>query len=422
MAKKIAIVTFRFLNFGTILQSLGLQEALHKIGIKDVEILDFPNEGGQSGRTALVETMKEQIRAYGLLVGVARSVKEVVFALRARRDTRKDHNEEKKQREGYYRRFENQYLKLSNPMTCSDLRNTSFVKALPYDCYIAGSDQIWNEKYTSALDVFFLKNMPANTLRMSYAGSFGRTFLEDAKKPLFTELIKNIDPILVREQGAKRIADELSGRESFVVPDPTLLHDKDFWLRYAEKPIDFSGKDYILVYSLNHDLSIYKEAMRLGKKTGKKVVGIKRHFCPPYYKEIEWLYTLGPQHFLWLVNSAAMVITNSFHAEVFSLILNTPCYPFLDKAEEVNERLTSLLDIVGHGHVVTYMDEGHIDPKSKKYDFCMINGKLKDFREKAYREQLVPILCGQNKQMGGGKFVRLTGKRSLSANNYYLAA
>lgn len=395
MVKKIAIVTFRFLNFGTILQSLGLQEALHKIGLKDVEILDFPNEEGLSGKTALVETMKEQVRAYGLLKGLVRSVKEVVFALRARSDSRRDHTEEKKQREGYYRQFEKRYLKLSAPMTCADLRNTSFVKALPYDCYIAGSDQIWNEKYTSCLDVFFLKYMPATTLRMSYAGSFGRTFLEEDKQPLFAELIKNIDPILVREQGAKRIADGISGRESVVVPDPTLLHDKDFWLQYAEKPVNFSVEDYILVYSLNHDLSIYKEAMRLGKKTGKRVIGIKRHFCPPYYKEIEWLYALGPQHFIWLINHAAMVITNSFHAEVFSLILNTPCYPFLDKAEEVNERLTSLLDIVGHSHVITYMDGGHIEPQEKAFDFSMINEKLKDFSEKTYRDYLIPILMGK---------------------------
>ena len=219
-----------------------------------------------------------------------------------------------------------------------------------------------------------------------------RDMTRNANDSRVPNLIKNIDPILVREQGAKIIADEISGRESVVVPDPTLLHDKDFWLRYAERPVNFNGEDYILVYSLNHDLSIYKEAIRLGKKTGKKVVGIKRHFCPPYYREIEWLYTLGPQHFIWLINHAAMVITNSFHAEVFSLILNTSCYPFLDKAEEVNERLISLLNIVGHSHVVTYMGEGHIETEVKKYDFEVINERLKEYREKTYRELLIPIL------------------------------
>ena len=87
-----------------------------------------------------------------------------------------------------------------------------------------------------------------------------------------------------------------------------------------------------------------------------------------------------------------MVITNSFHAEVFSLILNTSCYPFLDKAEEVNERLTSLLNIVGHSHVVTYIGEGHIETEVKKYDFEVINERLKEYREKTYRGMLIPIL------------------------------
>ena len=391
MDKKIAIVTFRFRNFGTVLQSIGLQEALHKVGIDDVEVLDFPTIGGISGKEAFVETIKEQIKTYGVLKGVFRSLKEVVFALRARVDTRRDHSLEKKMREAYYVQFEEKYLRKSVPMNTADLRNEEFVRTLPYNCYIAGSDQIWNEKYTSQIDIFFLKYMPSTVIRMSYAGSFGRTFLEEKKKPLFAELIKNIDPILVREQGAKKIADEISGRESFLVPDPTLLHDKTFWLNYEEKPEHFDGEGYVLIYSLNHDLSIYKEAMRIGKQLNKKVVGIKRHFNPPYYKSIEWLYTLGPQHFIWLVNHAAMVITNSYHAEVFSLILNKPCYPFLDKAEEINERLISLLHVVEHDHAVTYIGEGHINPNGIKYDFDTINERLRVFRENAYDKFLSAI-------------------------------
>lgn len=391
MAKKVAIVTFRFLNFGTILQSLGLQEALVKAGLDDVEILDFPNEWGQTSKDAFIETIKEQTTAYGFVKGVMRSFNDAVFTIRARIDNRKDHTKERRIRESYYNTFVHDYLKLSKPMSCKDLRDKDFVKALPYNCYIAGSDQIWNEKYTKSLDIFFLKHMPSNTVRMSYAGSFGRTFIEESKKPLFSELIQNIDPILVREQGAKIIADELSGRDSFVVPDPTLLHDRFFWLNYAKKPEQFETKDYILVYSLNHDLSIYKEARRIGKMQNKRVVCIKRHFTPPYYKDMEWLYTLGPQHFLWLVNNASMVITNSFHAEVFSLIFNVPCYPFLDKAEEVNERLTSLLNLVGHQDVVTWMDKGHIDPNKIQYDFNTINLQLEILRKEAFEKHISKI-------------------------------
>ena len=265
MGKKVAIVTFRFLNFGTVLQSLGLQEALRKVGLNDVEILDFPNEGGLSGRAAFFDTLKEQTSEYGIVVGSIRSVLEVIFALRARHDMRKDHTAEIMQRESYYRKFESRYLHLSKPMKCADLRDNGFVESLPYDGYIAG-----NEKYTNCLDIYFLKYMPNNKLRMSYAGSFGRTFLEDSKRPLFADLIRNINPILVREQGAKRIADDISDRESFVVPDPTLLHDKSFWLQHAEKPEQNVGEDYILVYSLNHDLSIYKEALVLGRSMGRE--------------------------------------------------------------------------------------------------------------------------------------------------------
>ena len=398
MVKKVAIVTFRFFNFGTILQSLGLQEALHNIGLNDVELLDFPNEGGQSGKTALIEVLKEQVRTYGLFKGIYHTIIQIIFSLRARINMRKDHTKEWSKRADCYKSFENRYLHLSKPMRCEDLRNESFVCSLPYDCYIAGSDQIWNEKYTSCLDVFFLKYMPIDSLRMSYAGSFGRTYIEEEKKPMFAKLINNLNPILVREQGAKIIADEISGRESYVVLDPTLLHDRIFWEKYEEKPKNFGDSEYILVYSLNLDLKIYKEAIRLGKKTKKRVVAIKRHFCPPYYNVIEWLYELGPQHFLWLVKHANMVITNSFHAEVFSLIFNTPCYPFLDRAEQVNERLTSLLNIVGHDSVITYIGQGHITPHDKDFDFSTINERLENKRLETY-ELLSSILLANDNSL-----------------------
>ena len=86
---------------------------------------------------------------------------------------------------------------------------------------------------------------------------------------------------------------------------------------------------------------------------------------------------------------------------MFSLILNTPCYPYLDKAEEVNERLTSLLDIVGHSHVVTYMGEGHIEPERIAYNFNTINERLKVFREETYSKHLIPIFTEQGNQTGG---------------------
>ena len=373
------------------MQALGLQEALKNVGVESVEILDFPDDAGTSTSKKFIGTLKEQVNAYGVIRGFIRSLKEVLFVIRTRIDGKRDHSKEQQARIAYFEQFEKQYLCLSKPMACSDLRSLEFVKGLPYDCYITGSDQIWNEKYTGSTDIFFLKYMPSDTIRMSYAGSFGRTFLEDKEKSTFADLIKNIDPILVREEGAKRIADELSGRESFHVPDPTLLHDKSFWAKLAEKPVSFEGGDYILVYSLNHDLSIYREALRLGKQQKKRVVAIKRIFSPPYYSAIKWLYVLGPQHFLWLVEHASMIVTNSFHALVFSLVFNRPCYPYLDRAEQVNERLTSLLHMVGHDHVVTYIGKGHIAPDRKPYDFERINRLIKEFRKDTYERFLRPL-------------------------------
>jgi exopolysaccharide biosynthesis predicted pyruvyltransferase EpsI len=62
--------------------------------------------------------------------------------------------------------------------------------------------------------------------------------------------------------------------------------------------------------------------------TGFRVLSFGYRY--PEYKEIEtWTHIDGsPLEFLKLVDQAAVVFTDSFHATIFSLILHKPFYVF----------------------------------------------------------------------------------------------
>ena len=60
-------------------------------------------------------------------------------------------------------------------------------------------------------------------------------------------------------------------------------------------------------------------------------------------------YGVGPLEFIHLVENAELVITDSFHAVVFSLIMQTPFVVFprpVVGGNDMNSRITDLLDMV----------------------------------------------------------------------------
>ncbi|MDE5982484.1 MAG: polysaccharide pyruvyl transferase family protein [Duncaniella sp.] len=141
-----------------------------------------------------------------------------------------------------------------------------------------------------------------------------------------------------------------------------------------------SGK-YILVYSVNSSTKIYTESAKLAKKRNLPLVVIKRSFCPPKVKEaLATLFCIGPSEFIWLIKNAALVVTNSFHALVFSINLNTPFIPYLKKSDNVNSRLESILNIVGLDDHIVYESDGAISwPLS--FDWTNSNLRLEQERK-----------------------------------------
>lgn len=191
-----------------------------------------------------------------------------------------------------------------------------------FDYFAVGSDQVWNVLYGYGTKVELLEFTERNK-KICVCPSIG---LDEFPKHLqsdFSQGIMKFRKLSVREETGARIIEQLTGRQAEVLLDPTFMLDEEEWRRCAKKPqkIDFS-QGYILSYFLGKKSSETTEKIqRLSDEHDLKIYDL----LDPKRKE---LYEIDPFEFLYLIQRAAFVCTDSFHAVVFSIIFQIPFYSF----------------------------------------------------------------------------------------------
>jgi len=181
-----------------------------------------------------------------------------------------------------------------------------------FDYFIAGSDQIWKptRKRLSYMD---LLGFADNDKRISYAASFGISSIDKNAKEKLQKELPNFKAISVRETIGKENIHEATGIENVaVVLDPTMLVDKTTWTSLERKPALLSkNSSYLLAYFLGEGHK--KEAQQYCKKHNLEYID--------FYEASK---NYGPSEFLYLINHSKIVVTDSFHGSVFSIIFNRP--------------------------------------------------------------------------------------------------
>lgn len=187
-----------------------------------------------------------------------------------------------------------------------------------YRFFIAGSDQIWNCTTGQAASWEFLEFATSQKC-ISYAASFGINHIPDRYRKKIRKGLNHIAHISVREQAGAKIVTELTGRNVEVLIDPTMMIDASDWLKIALKPKKIDcDKPYILTYFLGdcseqaeNDLNRYAAMHDL-------VVYNLLDYAQPD------LFVSGPSEFVYLISHAKLVMTDSFHACVFSFLFRKP--------------------------------------------------------------------------------------------------
>lgn len=323
----------RMYNYGGFLQEMALQDAIKSLGY-ECEIIDY--DVNQELNTF---SLKRGIENFSFEKIKKKLIKEKSIPLS---DSVSDLIAKRKKVFDEYR-VDN--LVLSRKMSSSDLRSVD----LPYKQLVCGSDQIWNPDYN--IPSFFLNFGRKECRRVIYAASIGKDYLSWHQEKTYSKLLEFPDYISVREDSAQKLISSITEKNVELVLDPTLLHQQGYWMKKAN---DSSLKygNYIFCYFLNLTDEKVKAANDFARKNNCEIIAI-----PYLHNEMEkyseklngkLLSEVSPADFLNLIYNAEAVITDSFHAAVFSIIFQKDFWCFERNAGtyNMNTRLHTLLGYV----------------------------------------------------------------------------
>ena len=263
--------------------------------------------------------------------------------------------------------------------------------------FIVGSDQVWNPYFWSKkdndADIRFLKFVPREK-RIAYAASIAIPEIPKDKKQFFKDSLNEMKAISIREQAGANLVNDLTRNKVSVVVDPTILLSKEEWQKIEMVPEWYNGEKYMLTYFLGPSLKIEN----LAKKNDWKIYNLMD------INNLD-LYTSRVEEFIYLINHAQLVVTDSFHASVFSILMNTPFLVINRQNKnwsDMTSRIDTLMELFGYQD--RYIVNGKCDLSDKdilNMDFSNVKTiqerekkRSKDFLEKALNLKInKDLLC-----------------------------
>jgi len=370
--KKIGIITIvKTNNYGAELQAYALQKALNNLGF-DAEIIDYLFYKHKDFKRSKASTPWVNI-------GFWKKMKEFLYPINY---TLKiiPYRKIQKQREKKFEAFHYQYTRFSSYTFFSI--NQLYESQHSYDVFMVGSDQVWNPYSNISLDPYFLTFAPKGKRKISYASSFGISEVSTQIAPFYSDRLKQLHAISVRELQGVDLVEKLTGIKPTHVLDPTLLLSKMDWETISKKPIN--RESYILLYTLTPSDYAFKLAESLSQQTGWKIIRLcKEAVREDKNQAIENIIDAGPDEFLGWFIDASLIITNSFHGTAFSINFNRPFYTILPAHKKNNSRQESLLYLLKLENRM--LSEGSIYPEMNNIElnFSISNQLLENEKKKS---------------------------------------
>lgn len=212
------------------------------------------------------------------------------------------------------------------------------------DIYITGSDQVWNSQFSidQKLDLPFYLPFVSSAKKISYASSFGRDYIPPEHRELVKKLIGDYNAVSVREETGQKILFDL-GINSKVVIDPTILCPIEEWEKIASPQID---KGYILLYQVVFNEQTYDVAKSVAEELHKKLICISLDDKDKRYIKTGLIVTPRIEDWLSYVKHADGVITDSFHASVFSILFKRQFIVNSSIRKGMSSRIINLLQLL----------------------------------------------------------------------------
>lgn len=254
-----------------------------------------------------------------------------------------------------------------------------------YDAIVFGSDQIWRPIYAYPIEKFFGAFLgPSNVKRISYAASFGTEDNEYSgnQQKACAGLLKKFSAVSVREKSAVVICKERFGVGAKHVLDPTMLLSSEDYIPIFEQANTPISEGSLAIYVLDEnpqiDAFIRKQSSQKGLipfRTNSKVENHNAKLSERQQPPVErWLRSF---------HDAEFVITDSFHACVFSILFHKPFICIGNKNRGMS-RFDSLLNMFGLENRL--VDINYIaDYVEKEIDWEHVDSVLAQKREEAFQ-------------------------------------
>ncbi len=357
-------------NYGGILQAYALQTVLKRMG-HDAVVIDKSREIKLPILSFSRYFLYFKLLAHKVLV----DRNTTIFWDRK-------HNREYKVMSTYTLPFIQKYIKR---FVVS--RDYSNIKQGDFDAFVVGSDQVWRPKYfgqniLSNAFLSFAKDWDVK--RISYAASFGTEEWEYTKVQTSEckDLIKKFDAVSVRESSAVKLCKEYLGVDALHVLDPTMLLFATDYIQLFKEANTPQSLGSLMCYILdetedkqkvvsNVEETLNLTAFSVNSKYEVRTAPLEERIQPPVEAWLRGFY------------DAEFVVTDSFHACVFSILFEKPFIVYGNKDRGM-ARFHSLLSIFGlENRLVTSSAETQ-KVISVPIDWSLVNAKKKEWQEKSY--------------------------------------
>lgn len=243
------------------------------------------------------------------------------------------------------------------------------------DMVIIGSDEVF------AIDIgvnpFFYGHGIRSKKIISYAGSFGKTTKVDIENANLTNLVRSgfemLDNISVRDQNSY----DLVKSYGFL---PTLVCDPVILYGYQKEQVEYVPKlkSYIVVYAYDKNMNDSQETLEI--RTYAKTKGLKIYSIGGYHKWCDKNINCTPIELLGYIKHSNLVVTDTFHGSVMSIITNTE---FVVRVRDNQNKLRNLLNEYNLTNRIWSEDNSIQSITNQKIDYQKVNISIDKNRKNA---------------------------------------
>lgn len=370
---KVGIVTLPFnSNYGGILQAYALQSVLKKMG-HEVETVNRVSKG---------QPLYFKILSFG-----KRFVLRYLFGKKVVVRTWPN-KKEKAITAQHTKRFIDKHIKLTRFLNTEG--EFKHLNKDGFEAWVVGSDQVWRPKYSPSLSNHYLGFLPEDdkSVKISFAPSFGVDKWEYSPTETAdcAKLVGRFNAVSAREKSGVELCKKHFGVEAKHLVDPTMLIEKEEYLRLIEKDNLPAQDKKLLTYILDKNTRVKEivkkaedylgtESFSTTREKSFKQVGRKGLSQCIFPRVTEWVKGF---------DDAEFVITDSFHGTVFCIIFNKP-FIALGNTKRGMSRFSSLLQMFDlEDRLVTEKDFDVDEKLNSKIDFERVNKILEEKKKEAF--------------------------------------